>query len=162
MRERLTFEEFPFVLSLYRVYMREQRPGADIHWVGANLMATYAKVVNQMIEDRLCVNGVPYSADWVANVWMSMRKSGPDGIRLKCEVAMSNGGVFCCFYAPRNVGPCSQDVSLDRLVPGSRGGEYTVANSVIACAKHNSSRSNQPIEEYLLGGWNLKDAAIPY
>jgi 5-methylcytosine-specific restriction endonuclease McrA len=171
-RLRLSFDEFPYVLSLYRVYMREESPGADMH-TGRNLIETYASVVDQIIKDGLATNGIPYTPDWVANIWLSMRKSGPEGYRLKCEVALNSGGICRCYYAGRDVGECSQDVSLDRIIPQTRGGLYTVANCQIACGRHNSSRGDQLIEDYLCDTWKQNrllatsvadelNASIPY
>lgn len=47
-----------------------------------------------------------------------------------------------CFYADKLTTPCSQEIDLDRIKPGKRGGEYTVENTVLSCSKHNRSRGS--------------------
>ena len=67
---------------------------------------------------------------------------------LLVEVARAHGRT--CFYANRGKGACSPEVTLDRLVPGVRGGQYTIENCVLACSRHNSQRGDCTLEEYLL------------
>jgi 5-methylcytosine-specific restriction endonuclease McrA len=54
-----------------------------------------------------------------------------------------------CFYANRGVGPCSDEVELDRIIPEARGGVYSLANCLIACSSHNGRRQDRTIEDYL-------------
>ena len=44
---------------------------------------------------------------------------------------------------------CDQDVDLDRLLPGSQGGLYSMANCVLSCSRHNRQRQDKPIERFL-------------
>lgn len=66
-------------------------------------------------------------------------------LHLTIEVARQRG--HKCFYAM--LGNCSEDVHLDRILPGSRGGQYTLANCVLSCGRHNTMRGDQPISEFL-------------
>jgi len=88
----------------------------------------------------------------VVNAWIAVRKCGTiaegvNKIELLVQVARMHGTK--CFYANRGKGDCSEDVHLDRLVPGSRGGKYTPENCIIACGRHNMMRGDSAIEEFL-------------
>jgi hypothetical protein len=56
-----------------------------------------------------------------------------------------------CFYHNRGLGDCSEDVDLDRILPGSQGGKYSVANCVLACSRHNRQRGDLNFIEFLNG-----------
>jgi len=89
-----------------------------------------------------------FSMDQLLAAWRDYRKSAGGKAELAVRLAENFGGQ--CFYGPRRPTPCSPVVSVDRLVPGSRGGKYTVRNCVLACKFHNSERGDKPIEDYLL------------
>jgi CRISPR/Cas system Type II protein with McrA/HNH and RuvC-like nuclease domain len=57
-----------------------------------------------------------------------------------------------CFYHNRGIGPCSEDVDLDRILPGSQGGKYSIANCVISCSKHNRQRGDTALVDFLNSG----------
>src|SRR5262249_12562791 len=103
----------------------------------------------QIVEDEAWTEqGIPYTPDRVVEVWRDIRKN--QQIKLKCQVSIVHG---CqCFYANRGLGECSDEVDLDRLIPESRGGKYTVENCVIACSFHNRASGDRNIEEFLSSG----------
>lgn len=53
-----------------------------------------------------------------------------------------------CFYEGKVSTPCSNEIDLDRVKPGKRGGKYTVDNTVLSCSKHNRQRGCKEVEEY--------------
>ena len=55
-----------------------------------------------------------------------------------------------CFYRGKVPTECSNEVDLDRVKPGKRGGEYTVGNTVLACSRHNRQRGCKEVADY----WN--------
>jgi hypothetical protein len=55
-----------------------------------------------------------------------------------------------CFYKGKVVTTCSDEVDLDRVKPGKRGGEYTLSNTVLSCSRHNRERGCKEIVAY----WN--------
>lgn len=55
-----------------------------------------------------------------------------------------------CFYDGKVSTPCSNEVDLDRVKPGKRGGQYTVENTVLSCSKHNRQRGCKEVVDY----WN--------
>ena len=55
-----------------------------------------------------------------------------------------------CFYRGKVGTDCSNEVDLDRVRPGKRGGEYTVENTVLSCSRHNRQRGCKEVAEY----WN--------
>ncbi|MEQ1904339.1 MAG: hypothetical protein ABL888_09160 [Pirellulaceae bacterium] len=55
-----------------------------------------------------------------------------------------------CFYQGKVSSQCSEDVDLDRVKPGKRGGEYTIDNTVLSCSRHNRQRGCTEVVSY----WN--------
>ncbi len=55
-----------------------------------------------------------------------------------------------CFYQGKVTSSCSQEVDLDRVKPGKRGGEYSIDNTVLSCSRHNRQRGCTEVESY----WN--------
>ena len=53
-----------------------------------------------------------------------------------------------CFYKGKVGTECSNEVDLDRVKPGRRGGEYTVQNTVLSCSRHNRQRGCQEVVNY--------------
>ncbi len=53
-----------------------------------------------------------------------------------------------CFYQGKVSSICSNEVDLDRVKPGKRGGEYSVENTVLSCSKHNRQRGCTEVVRY--------------
>ena len=53
-----------------------------------------------------------------------------------------------CFYKGKVGSECSEEVDLDRVKPGKRGGDYTVHNTVLSCSRHNRQRGCKEVVEY--------------
>ena len=54
----------------------------------------------------------------------------------------------CCFYRGKVGSDCSNEVDLDRVKPGKRGGKYSIDNTVLSCARHNRSRGCLEVVAY--------------
>lgn len=54
-----------------------------------------------------------------------------------------------CFYAGRDSVLCSNEVDLDRVRPGKRGGLYSVENTVLSCSRHNRKRGARQVSGFL-------------
>src|SRR5688572_4720756 len=120
----MTFDELPLYQAVYRVYSAVEKPGSD-EWISNSAKTAYKFVLMQIVEDEAWTSeGIPYSMERVVEVWRDIRKQVKS--RLKCEVSLVHG--TRCFYADRGVGPCSGEVDLDRIIPETRGGGYTVEN----------------------------------
>ena len=87
--------------------------------------------------------------EMLIDAWIRFRDC-PSRYSLLVEVARTHGR--SCFYANRGLGPCSEELDLDRLLPESRGGRYTLKNCVIACSRHNRMRGDMNVEEFLSSG----------
>jgi hypothetical protein len=144
----MTFDGLPLYQAVYRVYSVVEKPGSD-DWISKNAKAAYKLVLMQIVEDEgWTADGIPYSMDHVVEVWRDIRKQPKS--RLKCDVSLTHGPH--CFDANRGLGDCSDEVDLDRIVPETRGGQYTVENCIIACSAHNRSRGDQSIEDFIRVG----------
>jgi hypothetical protein len=55
-----------------------------------------------------------------------------------------------CFYKGKLSTECSNEVDLDRVKPGKRGGIYAIENTILSCSRHNRSRGSKEVEVF----WN--------
>ncbi len=141
----MTFDELPLYQAVHRVYTSVEKPGSD-DWISNSAKTAYRLVLMQIVESGSWTEqGIPYSMERVVEVWRDLRKVPKT--RLKCEVSLTHGST--CFYANRGAGPCSNEVDLDRILPETRGGQYTVENCIIVCSTHNRSRGDRTIEDFL-------------
>jgi hypothetical protein len=146
----MIFDELPLYIAVLRVYVQVDRPGSD-DWISKHAARAYKLVLSQLVDDEAWTDqGLPYSQDRVVEVWRQLRKQPK--LRRTCEAAIVYGRQ--CFYANRGLGDCSPDVDLDRIVPGARGGDYSLRNCVVSCSRHNRSRGDQVIEQYLMTASN--------
>lgn len=94
--------------------------------------------------------------DMVMETFMNQRKQ-PTTHKLIIERIIKDGKR--CFWEDRVESPCGGDLTVERLIPGNRNGEYYIGNIVVACASHNSERGKQELESYLrLNPKNIKAA----
>jgi len=143
----MTFDELPLMEAIYDVRREMEAenecPGSDT-WTSDE---TKRIELTQRILTRFSLNVDQQMID----AWIKFRKSSDADGKKKAEwiveVARAHGNR--CFYADRGLGECSNDVDLDRIIPGSRGGKYSVENCVISCGKHNRSRGDASIEDLL-------------
>lgn len=146
----MLFEEMPLYLAVHQVRLGVSRPSSD-EWTSTMTRDAFKLVLNRIIDNGWPHDeSIPWSQDDVREVWMKIRKSSDEKLQLKCEVAATHGER--CFYANRGLGDCSDEVELDRILPGSRGGRYTLENCIIACSFHNQSRSDTSIETFIAKG----------
>lgn len=143
----MTADELPTFIAIYRVerLIDERRTagedlppfGSDDWLIDPARRADLLSMIQSFLvpDESLLRNYIRY------------RKSGDKRLRLMVEVAIAHGAT--CFFRGRGRGECSDEVDLDRIVPGSRGGEYTLENCQIACSRHNRERGDRTIEEYL-------------
>lgn len=142
----MLFSEIPLYQAIHRVRKSivsdGEKPGAEEWFIDDDKRKEFCRrVISEMIDvDAAIIKAA-----------VQFRK-GPsvDGykkVELTLDVAALHGGV--CFYANRGLGECSSDVHLDRIVPGSRGGKYSLANCVLACGAHNTARGDMTIEDFL-------------
>jgi hypothetical protein len=141
----ITFNDLPLYMATYHVYQTVEKPGSD-DWISSNAKSAYKLVLWQMVDDEAWSDaGLAVSMEQVVRAWRHLRKVKK--LRLLCRVASLHGSR--CFYADRGVGPCSDGIDLDRILPGSRGGHYTLQNCIVACSAHNRSRGDSFLEDYL-------------
>lgn len=145
----MLFDELPLYVAVHQVYTRVPRPGSD-EWISTRAKAAYKLVLEQIVDNETWSDkGIPWSMERVSRAWRQIRKQKK--CRLLCKVAAIHGSR--CFYEHRGLGNCCPDVDLDRILPGNRGGVYTLKNCIISCSLHNRSRGDMPIEEFLWRGW---------
>lgn len=144
----MRFDELPLLSAILAVRdemeAKGESSGAD-KWIvdGEGRRDLTHRVMQEMIGD---------ADQKIIDAWHKFRKGGTvDGGGKKNEVLVlvyrNHGGK--CFYANRGLGACSDEVHLDRILPDSRGGKYTVNNCVLACSTHNTMRGDKSIEDFL-------------
>ncbi len=140
----MTFDELPLYEAIYDVVEDARNsessdsPGSDA-WID-----DMGEARCREIQCRLPI-GAPFSQSQMMTTWVKFRKA--KNAALTVEVARAHGRV--CFYRGRGKGECSGVINLDRIIPGSEGGKYTVENCMVACGRHNVERQDKSIEDYL-------------
>ncbi|RTL03711.1 HNH endonuclease [Candidatus Dependentiae bacterium] len=137
----MTFDEIPLYVAIDRVRRTIASPGAEL------VSDEQRRQICQLIRAELPFDR-HFDADQMLAAWTTFRKSPNGKVGLTVEVGKLHG--WKCFMHGRGKGDCSPDVQLDRIVPGSRGGEYNVENCMIMCGKHNNIRKDSSLEAYLL------------
>ncbi len=139
----MRFDQLPLLIAVHETAIemngKEEFPGSD-NWTSDELkrMELTKRVVCRLINN---------ADQEVIDMWIKYRKSRDQKMALIAEVAALHGSR--CAYAHRGKGECSSDIHLDRIVPGSMGGEYTLENCQIACGRHNTMRGDSSIEAFL-------------
>jgi len=140
----MKFNELPLYEAVYDVVQQMiengESPGSD-KWTMFE-----SETLARRIQQRLPI-GAPFTKSEMMDAWIRFRKSVGRKAELIVETARKHGRH--CFYRGRGLGECSDELSIDRIIPGSRGGQYDIRNCVIACLKHNEQRGDLSIEEYL-------------
>ena len=134
-------EDLDLYLAIHHVYPTVQNPRSD-RWIRGDLGA-----LSRMVQDKM-----PPDAQFmerVAAAWSAYGKSGivdnvDKRIKLVCEVAVAHGRE--CFWKNRGKGECSDDLTLGRL---DHTRDHTADNCVIECSRHNSTRQDKSIEQFL-------------
>lgn len=145
--ERLRFDELQMLSAIcsVREKMRAagEEPGSD-RWLMENALELTKRVNAEMIDQP---------DENIVKLWHKTRKAGSideNGMK-KHEIIVQHvrQGHCRCFYEGKVPDECSDEVELDRIKPGSAGGEYTFANTVLACRNHNNLRRNTPFDDFL-------------
>ena len=137
----MRFDELPLYEAIYHVRREIANPGSD-DWPHKR-----REELCRMIQQHLPI-GAPFSMDQMVDAWLRFRKSPASKTELTVQVAMAHGRT--CFMRGRGKGECSDAIDLDRIVPGSRAGQYTVENCMVMCSYHNRQRNDRSLEEYML------------
>ena len=61
-------------------------------------------------------------------------------------------GPCCRWRAHRPDIECSDDLTVEHIIPRSRGGSDDLRNLWVSCLTHNTRRGNMPIEEFIAEG----------
>jgi hypothetical protein len=141
------FDELPLYEAIYDVYRTIDSPRSET-W----LYEPQKEELLRRIQRALPLDS-PFSSRQMVEAWITFGKSGSvqEGVK-KVELAVVVGRVHGkrCFFFGRGLGDCSVEMSIDRIVPGSHGGKYTIENCILACCFHNSQRNDRSIEDYLV------------
>ena len=130
--------------AILHVRRNIESPGSD-KWISTDATEMYALVLIAMVqEEHWPHHAKPPSLNEVVSAWTRFRKASDHKAVLLCELIKKHG--TACFWSGRVDGECSEDLTIDRLVPGK---EYSLRNCVVACSYHNSKRSNETVEEFL-------------
>jgi len=143
----MTFDEIPIYVAMYRVENLIQERISDGEAVPPFGSDSWIVDPERRSEMLSMIQGFLRHDESLLGNYVRYRKSGDKKLRLIAQVAILRGTT--CFFENRGLGDCSEEIELDRILPGSRGGEYTVENCQIACRKHNQERGDKSIEQYL-------------
>lgn len=142
----MTFDEIPLYKAIHDFYRVSENHRSE-KWLLEKKKELLLEIT------RGLEFGHGFSESQAIDAWMTYGKSSkvPGGtiskLALTVEVARLHGEQ--CFWQNRGKGTCSDNVDLDRLTPGSRGGQYTVENCILSCSFHNRQRNDRSVERYL-------------
>jgi len=150
----MRFDELQLYCAVYRVRETIKSLSRDGHTESVN--SSYwergdgAIELTRMVSEEL----VTEVNELFVDAFVKFRKSGnvdDEGNKKLDIIATLASGIKSprCFYDKRGLGPCSDDVDLDRILPGSQGGKYTVANCVLSCSRHNRQRGDLSFSDFL-------------
>ena len=63
-------------------------------------------------------------------------------------------GPRCCWRCHRPEIKCSEDLTVEHIIPRSRGGSDDLRNLWISCKTHNSRRGDMSVEDFVDKGLN--------
>jgi 5-methylcytosine-specific restriction endonuclease McrA len=75
-----------------------------------------------------------------------LRKMGGKKRNRRVEVLMNGHDSVKCFYCPKIL--VKSTVTLDHVIPISKGGTHELSNLVLACYKCNNEKGNDIIIDY--------------
>jgi hypothetical protein len=152
----MTFEEIPLYEAVHDVYRTVEGPRSDVWLVDPQDKERLCR----LIQAHLPLDS-PFTSRHMLQAWAAYGRSrtaneqGEKKLELLIQVARLFGKK--CFYQGRGKGDCTAEATVERIVPGARGGAYVVENCVLACSYHNSQRGDRPLEDYLTP---LKELAV--
>ena len=145
----MKFNEIPLYRAIAAFYIEAERPRSDA-WTTERFRDLYINIVKNLDD---FTHGVPWTAEQVRIAWSTYGKSPmmQDAGISKCALTIATAEAYGpqCFYAGRVDSECNNEVEVDRIVPGTRGGMYIPGNCMLACGRHNSSRGDKTIEEFI-------------
>lgn len=153
----MRFDELALICAVYRV--RENIKTLSKDGQVETISSSYwergegAVELTRMIAEEM----ITEVNELYVDAFVRFRKSGnvdDDGNKKLDIIASLASGTKLprCFYEKRGLGECSDDVDLDRILPGSQGGKYTVANCVLSCSRHNRQRADMSFADFLNSG----------
>ena len=138
--------------AIYQIRKELKERGEDISAEKWTLFDKYRKLIrDRVVEINPALEDT--TIDEAAFFFMKQRKcphteeEGKTKIELLLEISAEQNDK--CFWEGRISRTCGDNLTLDRLKPGNRGGVYLKGNCVAACQRHNSSRGKKLIEDYL-------------
>lgn len=142
----MTFDEIPLYETIHDVYRETDKPRAE-RWVHEDKEELCRRIQSALPLSTPFTDYRQWLRAWIQYGKSTHKENGDKLAALIVEIARTHGRR--CFWANRGKGPCANEVTIDRLVPGSRGGKYVIENCVLACSIHNTQRSDRTVEEFL-------------
>lgn len=144
----MTFDELPLYEAIHDAYRLVDAPRSDL-WLMQDARTEY---LYRTVQANLPRN-VFCTLEQILEAWALYGKSVTvnelQQKKLELVVLVARAHGRRCFYAGRGLGDCTNELQLDRLLPGSRSGLYVVENCILACSFHNGQRGDLTIEDYL-------------
>ena len=138
-KSKLCKADLPLNIAVYKLRQEitaaKQDQGSDQWFYTEN----WQYIMKRLLE--IDPNLKDVSEDEVFHVFITQRKAGhkkgKEGSRDQILRLILERGSCECHWKHNFPGKCSDDLSLDRLLPGHRDGTYDDRNVVISCLFHN-------------------------
>jgi hypothetical protein len=140
--------------AIYEARQEIQDPGSS-KW---EAVESHNDTMVRCVYKHLKLADIPrFTAEQITKAWGDWRRQKVEQDtpeeKFKCELIVEVARSFgnSCFMRGRvaTSNGCAEELHLDRIIPGSKGGRYVLENCMLTCTTHNVSRGDRSIEEYL-------------
>lgn len=141
-QEQLTFDDIPLIEAIAKVIEEQddEFPAGDRRFILEGPRKRFYKAVITKLIEINCRQ--QYDMDRVMTVGMRYRKNKKT--RLIPAIVKKRGSRQCWCANEK----CTNKLHVDRIQPGSQGGEYTTKNGILSCSYHNGARKDKDFVQY--------------
>lgn len=137
-------EDIPKNVALYKVRQEIEARGLEPSsekWTSSTAFREF--LLKRALEINPELKGM--TTDEAVEIYLQIRKNKKRRLLIEIGELYS----WTCFYLHSSDAACDDRITLERLVPGKRGGQYVPGNVRVACFRHNVERSYKDLEDAL-------------
>lgn len=144
---KITFDDLPLLEAIYQLFQDPEYVKSELTLISdVGREWTLQKVITLLPHHMVG----KYRFERILLLVNQFRKLGKEH-RFKRDIILQharNMSIAQCFYKGKLSTACSEEIDLDRIKPGKRGGAYSIENTVLSCSKHNRSRGCAEVESF--------------
>jgi len=146
-RSQITFEVLPLWEAVHQLNQNPKFVNSDRILIENESREWVLQAIISHLPKN-CIN--KFTFDEMLMVVTKYRKLGEECRAKRLIILEHARGMVTprCFYAGKVSSPCTNEVDLDRIKPGKRGGKYTIDNTQLSCSGHNRARGCKEVVKY--------------